>query len=740
MTKAVLFPIPFVLLLAASIAPAQNNSYSTYAVNQAVMRQADAILLRQKLAAASAAVQQRDLVSAAKLYEDAYSLVQDIGGQISIPRETAETISGLAATHMELAREALRQGDLHEADVQVLRVLAVDPQNPDAIALKKQIDQMIYQMRGQRPDMTTLEEAPVIQNQKMDAATLARDGQMLYEMGKLEEAEAKLEQALQLDPGNRGAYYYLNLVKQARFAQEDRHKNIDNSDRMVRVEKAWEQPVNVATAVGNPYFMTNLVYSSPERQTIYSKLSSITFPNVSFQSLPLSEVIDYLRKQTQIRDPQKEGINFNFNPTVENIPSTGATTGQGGFRGGGATTINPATGLPEEQPSTTQPADDTQININLTLNNVSLADLLNAICLFSDHPIKYSVEDYGVVFAQKGPDSPQYEMRTFKVDPNTFYSGLQNVSSYLFGSVNITSGTGGGSSGNSGGNGQTQTGAVVPVVNAYPGASSVRGSSGGGAGAAAGGGGGGGGVGGGGVLQSGLNDLNSRVQDNGGGLLYVTTPNLTRDVSALAKEFFTGLGLDLSPPKQVYFNDRLGVLFVYATPQDLDIIERAIQVLNESPPMVHIKARFIDVTQNDNTGLGFDWYLGQFNIGNNVVGQGGAAGSLAVPVSAGNSSGTFPGSSAAGTLIPNGIQSLTSGLNNGGIPSIATITGILTNPNFQVVLHALEQRSDAQELAEPEVTTISGRQVQMRATVVQPVVTGYQFQAAPAAATAGGIP
>ncbi|MGH7979163.1 MAG: hypothetical protein ACREE6_07290, partial [Limisphaerales bacterium] len=59
---------------------------------------------------------------------------------------------------------------------------------------------------------------------------------------------------------------------------------------------------------------------------------------------------------------------------------------------------------------------------------------------------------------------------------------------------------------------------------------------------------------------------------------------------------------------------------------------------------------------------------------------------------------------------------------------------------FQVVLHAIQTRSGSQELAEPETTTISGRQTEMRATTIQPVVTGYNFQAAPAAAATGGIP
>jgi general secretion pathway protein D len=61
------------------------------------------------------------------------------------------------------------------------------------------------------------------------------------------------------------------------------------------------------------------------------------------------------------------------------------------------------------------------------------------------------------------------------------------------------------------------------------------------------------------------------------------------------------------------------------------------------------------------------------------------------------------------------------------MPAIGTITGILTDPNFQVVLHALEQRQGTEELAAPEVTTTSGRQTEMKSTEVITVVTGFSF-------------
>jgi type II secretory pathway component GspD/PulD (secretin) len=202
-----------------------------------------------------------------------------------------------------------------------------------------------------------------------------------------------------------------------------------------------------------------------------------------------------------------------------------------------------------------------------------------------------------------------------------------------------------------------------------------------------------------------------------------------------------GVNLQFPPGKSVFFNDRLGYLFVKATEDDLDTIERALQVMNQVPPQVHIKARFIEVAQNDNKQLGFDWYLGQFNLGHQAVAQAGNPGSLTVPTSTANPLGAFPGATAAQTLADQGQQLFSSGLTSGsGVPgsTTATITGILTNPNFQVVLHAIESRQGNEVLGEPEVTTLSGRQTQMRATTLVTVVTALNFQAGTSATTTTG--
>ena len=745
MTKAALILLGLAALLAVpAAAMAQDNNSTAIAVNEAVLRQANTIVLRQKLAAARHAEQAGETIAAAKLYQESCELVGQIGS--GVDPEASQAVNGLANTRLALAREDQARGNYRDAANQAQQVLNVDSKNPAALAFKKQNDELIVAMKGQIPSAAAVEQASQITGQKVDAGTFVQDGRLLYEMGKLDDAEIKLNQALALNPDNPAAFYYLNLIEQARFARESAQHNVDTQKRMAKVEKQWILPTSKLTS-SNPYATNTLIYTGPGRQAIVSKLDHIRLDSVSYDGLPLSEVLRNLTEQSKLRDPEHRGINFliNSNPdlsgkAVEAAP-VGGVGGVGGLGGQFAPTIDPATGLPAAPAAPAGGGGGEALDVGAfivkipNLTDVRMADILDAIVLVTDHPVKYSVQDFAVVFSQKGAETPQLFSRVFKVDPNTFYSGLESVGSSSFGSVNSGGNSGGG--GNGGGNGgggnnsnggnQNNSGAVVGVVNAFAGAGGLR-SSGNSNGN------GGGGQGGQGGASNPLAGGGGRGGVNGGGgggqggLQYITQVTLASTPSEAARSFFTALGVNLEQPpgKSVFFNDRLGKLFVKATEQDLDTIERAIETLNEVAPQVHIKARFIEVQQNDNKALGFDWYLGQF--GHSVVAQGGNPGSLTVPANSANPLGAFPGATAANTIPDSGQSLFSSGLTPTAGATTATITGILTNPNFQLVIHALQQRQGFEALAEPEVTTTSGRQTQMRATQVQTIITGYNFQ------------
>ncbi|MGD0087279.1 MAG: M56 family metallopeptidase [Verrucomicrobiota bacterium] len=140
------------------------------------------------------------------------------------------------------------------------------------------------------------------------------------------------------------------------------------------------------------------------------------------------------------------------------------------------------------------------------------------------------------------------------------------------------------------------------------------------------------------------------------------------NIAFAVSQLLSKAGVELVPPKAIFYNDRLGMLFVRATQRDLDAVEKIIQNLADAPPQIHIKARFLEVPKGTLDGFGFTKIIGSTNPPDQFV-------------------------------------------------------GILTGENAKTAMKALESRAGVEELAEPEVTTASGRQTEMRATEIITVVT-----------------
>ncbi len=690
------------------------------AINEAVRRQADEITLREKLAAAQSASRRGDLEASAKIYEQCLTLVEGIGAS-RIASEATAVIAGFTDVRLQLARSAQKSGNLREADTQVARVLKVNPASKEAVAFKTDNDFRLKEMAGLMPDDKTLDRVPGWQKDRVDNSTKVQNAKLMFENGKYQEAEAILTEVLKDEPDNYAAAYYLSLLREKNYSNKKIGREVDFKGAILEVEQAWEKPVDrLNLAVPNPLANTNLVNTSDRRRQINSKLDRIRLDNVFYDGLPLSEVIRTLASDVKRRDPDKQGINFIMAPLAD-----GAGSG-----GGGAPTmvIDPATGLPVTQgPVEEEPVDlgSISIKINPALADIRLADLLDILVRVAERPIKYSIEDYGIVFSVKAAEAVPLHTRFFRVDPNTFWMGLENVSALAFGDIETSSGGGGGGrgggrggggggGGGQGGNGNNSSSISVPRVDVTGGFGSQRG------------GGGGGGQGGGQGPQVGSFGV------RGGGLAGITERMDVALVQDAVRDFFGALGVDLSPPKAVFFNDRQGTLFVNATLRDLDIIEQAIQVLNIVPPQVNIQAKFAEITQSDVKALGFDWYLGNVLFGGGQAGfQGGTAPSYAGAPSQGNPEGVFPGSVQNGTAIPVSPtdQLLTAGLRNvQGAPTLMTLTGILTDPQFRLIIKALEQRDGVEVLNAPDVTTVSGRQAQLQTVDIQTIVTGVNLE------------
>jgi Mg-chelatase subunit ChlD/tetratricopeptide (TPR) repeat protein len=73
-------------------------------------------------------------------------------------------------------------------------------------------------------------------------ATRERDATLLFEMGRLDEAEALFKQAAKEDPNNRATDYYLNLIKDSRYRRTLNGKELVTRQAMVDIEKDWLNP------------------------------------------------------------------------------------------------------------------------------------------------------------------------------------------------------------------------------------------------------------------------------------------------------------------------------------------------------------------------------------------------------------------------------------------------------------------------------------------------------------------
>ncbi|MEN9574250.1 MAG: hypothetical protein RL514_2105 [Verrucomicrobiota bacterium] len=172
------------------------------------------------------------------------------------------------------------------------------------------------------------------------------------------------------------------------------------------------------------------------------------------------------------------------------------------------------------------------IRVNQPLKNLTLRQALDVICKTAELPTQFSVEEYAIAFIPRGPGGA-YFSRTFRVNPDTFMQGLQGVASTPV--IGVT--TGGNAAGAAGQNQPTTTGPVRATIPA-------------------------------------------------------TVPAAQRtaaDANALVRQFFLSAGVTslgaTNSATQVQFNPQTGALTVRGTPNELRVIEQAIQKV-PAPPAV----------------------------------------------------------------------------------------------------------------------------------------------------------
>ena len=168
-------------------------------------------------------------------------------------------------------------------------------------------------------------------------------------------------------------------------------------------------------------------------------------------------------------------------------------------------------------------------------------------------------------------------------------------------------------------------------------------------------------------------------------------------------------------------------LIVRNTQNALDLIGVLVDgEMGTAPTQVEIESKFVEISQSNVKELGFDWLLGPLSIGGGFYPNGGSrpAGQPLTgdyygnfpfadvgdnPVTAGNRSGI--GTSVNSAITANSLNALLAGIPQGAnvaSPGILGLAGIFTNPEFQMVIRALNQKKGVDLMSAPKVTTKSG--------------------------------
>ncbi|NJM36447.1 MAG: hypothetical protein HC845_00405 [Akkermansiaceae bacterium] len=210
------------------------------------------------------------------------------------------------------------------------------------------------------------------------------------------------------------------------------------------------------------------------------------------------------------------------------------------------------------------------------------------------------------------------------------------------------------------------------------------------------------------------------------------------------KDLLMAAGIAFTAPGSSATLSSSGALLVNNTPEQLENLEALIQALDEDKPkQVKITTKFIEISQENNDELGFDWLVSPFNLTNNIFGnnnqtlfgsggtqgnQGGRTGSDLI----GNVNGTtisgvpLASGQFADNLVTNGLRSGDQAINRNNIdailnnpnrnsqtanvaPGIAALTGFFSNSQVQLIMRGLAQKKGTDLMTAPSVTAKSGQ-------------------------------
>lgn len=157
---------------------------------------------------------------------------------------------------------------------------------------------------------------------------------------------------------------------------------------------------------------------------------------------------------------------------------------------------------------------------------------------------------------------------------------------------------------------------------------------------------------------------------------------------------------------KIVYDKRLNALIVKNTPQNLQMLEDILYSLDVTPSQVLIEARFIEVDITDTKEFGIEWKN--------------------------TADATIESKAGTGGLFSHGIAK-DSGVDFSSFSRVSegmnfTYKGVLTAPQFSVVLHALEETKKLKTLSSPRITTLNNQMATIKVVDEWIYPTRYEYE------------
>lgn len=237
--------------------------------------------------------------------------------------------------------------------------------------------------------------------------------------------------------------------------------------------------------------------------------------------------------------------------------------------------------------------------------------------------------------------------------------------------------------------------------------------------------------------------------------------NTLKVTKVSAKEFLESSGVPFPPGTGADYNRAANQIVVRNTEANLELVQGIVdQLATKSPRQALVRVSLLQTTETKLKELGFDWLLGQFNLGSRVFGSGGTYSNQGGPSSPETSFPiVLPKATAAAQSVPVGQFPVTGGLRSAGAlrtnstiddllflnrfqdlqttrsPGIFALTGAFTDPQFQTVLRALNQSKGVDLSVATSVVVRSGQVATAKSVREMMVPTDFDPPQVPQTAT-----